>query len=68
MADAMKQSNCFKLKTNPVNIFVLGVLYSTGLFSTQAVGSTTDITGQTITDGVLLIILTILLILMVVAR
>ena len=53
MADAMKQSNCFKLKTNPVNIFVLGVLYSTGLFSTQAVGSTTDITGQTITDGVL---------------
>ncbi len=53
MADAMKQSNCFKLKPNPVNIFVLGVLYSTGLFSTQAVGSTTDITGQTITDGVL---------------
>ena len=53
MADAMKQSNCFKLKPNPVNIFVLGVLYSTGLFSTQAVGSTTDITGKTITDGVL---------------
>jgi outer membrane autotransporter protein len=54
MSNITKQLGRFKIRANPLNILVLGALYSSGIFSTQAIGETKDFTGQTVTDGVLI--------------
>lgn len=54
MSNITKQLGRFKVRANPLNILVLGALYSSGIFSTQAIGETKDFTGQTVTDGVLI--------------
>lgn len=56
MANAKQQSpNTFKPKIKAINIVILGALYSWGsCASAQTISADTDVTGQNVTDGVLI--------------
>ncbi|MEH3920942.1 hypothetical protein, partial [Enterobacter asburiae] len=56
MINAKQQSlNNFKPKIKAINIVILGALYSWGsCASAQTISADTDVTGQNVTDGVLI--------------